>query len=1749
SATLSTSGLLTLNAGSNAITVAAGDTANFGSVNLTGGVVALTEDSAMTLAGLSATSATLTANGAITQSGAASVTGTMSLTAGSNAITLDSAGNSFGGAVTASGTSVTIDGGTGSLNVGSGGITASTGNVDLRADTQITATGNISAVNGTVILSASSAGAGILLGNLPPSNRIIADTVQIGRSGQTGVISLGGSFSTGSNLTFAQAVRLTTDVTLNTSSGNGNITFNSTVDGTVAGQQGLTLNTGSGDIAVAGDMGNGTQLEYLRVTQAHDATFSSQINLAGDFTQTGGSGTTTLDGALTVGSIDLKVSRLTLDNVALNTTGNGDITLQVDEILTVSGSTSFNAGTGTVTLAPFTKSNTVHICNSNVAGSCSGTYATTYDLGSLAITAGTIGFGATDHHGVITLEGITFGYGLEVFNDADIIVTGNLTGTAGSSLILNPGAGITRLQGGSITTQGNQTFNSNVRLNGNFVLTATNGGDINFNGTLTEATTSNLTIAQADNVTLDGSVTLTGDFEVTQASGTLTLSDGLQLKAGSIHLNANEIDRGAGSSQITLDTSDGNGGAGGDVELITDNLTITNLDIQAGNGTITLAPQNASTDMNVCSSDASSCGGPFNPGDAVYDLGNTFTFNSAATLQLGQTSHSGDINLYAISLAYDLALNTSGLITLMGNVTTSGTLDLTAGQGIEVGGGGVTRLFTINNGGVVNFNSALNAATANTESLSIVTTGTGYAVFDQAVGGVKRLANFNVNGQINNGATALSVNAGNISLSSSSTLTSSGGMTFTGGMNAANGSLLAGNVTFNAINLQGQVHSTGSQTFNGAVTLGGATTLTARNSSNVLQSVTFNGALDGQGQGLVINGNWNLQTAATGLSSLSVTGTSTLAADVTTTGAQTYVGAVSLATATRTLTAGSGQLIDMQGGLTGGGLGLNIAGGNWKLAGNATGLSSLNVAGTSTLAGDVTTTGAQTYQGAVTLAGTGTRVLQAGSGQLVDMRAGLLGAGLGLNIATGNWKLTGNATGLGSLNVVSASTLAGDVTTTGNQTYSGAVTVQGTHTLNAGGTLTLNDTVTSNAGLTLSATNLYAEDTVSAAQDLTLNLQNNLTHDADGVSFQAGTAGSGVLTLRVNQANNSAGVTLDLNGLDLSGTSIVLAGSGRDTLQGYTSGSGTWSVTGNGSGSLTHADLGTSSNVAGFSGFATLVGSDDADTFNVSGNHAGSIQGGAGDDVMRLVGSGTLGSFDGGSGADTFNITGASHPRTVVWGQDFSNVETLLGNGDVLQGSSSAGTTWSLTGANSGTITVGSAASFSGFTQINSGTGGENLFTSNGQYSGTVRLAGTNRWNFTSGARLTQGNVTGNGSLTIAQRDGQTSKSNFSISSSDLYLPNLSGFTGNLIIGGTLTPPTLPLGGSSTVVINADRLTVADALTTGGNLVLLGSDIELTGAAVTSGGSTSLIAGGSTCNGCAGLTGTGDVIVSGATNLTASSGQVIAARGIQNASALTLKFDGGDFELAVAAGQEETSQPSSLSAARSIPLTNQTQAFVNALNLQLVSVSVSFANPAAAMLGVRAIEVIDLALFEEDLTLFGRLGEGVALAFAQCEEVEGCTPNVTLEELNTALSQIQLNIQQLEAELLQTQDPERRKQIEGLLDEYRGRQKEYTAYRTDLADFTGFEAQFEDEFGKAGAAEIDMAAMEREVKVVETIYTRVRFLENLRFNQERRKLFAERTGLDLNDQRLSEIIDSTLKSATRAEARIERMLQGKNEVE
>jgi hypothetical protein len=92
---INVAGLANLNAGANAITLGdnAGDTTNFGSLNLTGSAISITEDSSTELAAVSATSLTLNSNGAQTDTGNINVTGLATFNASGNSITF---GNNLG---------------------------------------------------------------------------------------------------------------------------------------------------------------------------------------------------------------------------------------------------------------------------------------------------------------------------------------------------------------------------------------------------------------------------------------------------------------------------------------------------------------------------------------------------------------------------------------------------------------------------------------------------------------------------------------------------------------------------------------------------------------------------------------------------------------------------------------------------------------------------------------------------------------------------------------------------------------------------------------------------------------------------------------------------------------------------------------------------------------------------------------------------------------------------------------------------------------------------------------------------------------------------------------------------------------------------------------------------------------------------------------------------------------------------------------------------------------------------------------------------------------------------------------------------------------------------------------------------------------------------------------------------------------------------------------------------------------------
>ena len=124
-------------------------------------------------------------------------------------------------------------------------------------------------------------------------------------------------------------------------------------------------------------------------------------------------------------------------------------------------------------------------------------------------------------------------------------------------------------------------------------------------------------------------------------------------------------------------------------------------------------------------------------------------------------------------------------------------------------------------------------------------------------------------------------------------------------------------------------------------------------------------AISGTGShDLTITGALDLDGAMTSVVELSVSSTSNLGANVTTTGTQTYTGAVTLSGGDRTL---QGSTINFGDAISGTGSHDLTITGALDLDGAMTSVVELSVSGTSNLGANVTTTGTQTYTGAVTL--------------------------------------------------------------------------------------------------------------------------------------------------------------------------------------------------------------------------------------------------------------------------------------------------------------------------------------------------------------------------------------------------------------------------------------------------------------------------------------------------------------------------------------------------------------------------------------------------------------------------------------------------------------------------------------------------------------------------------------------------------------------------------------------------------------
>jgi hypothetical protein len=117
------------------------------------------------------------------------------------------------------------------------------------------------------------------------------------KNGTAGTVSIGAGITTAVNpahtkasIAFADTVDLTGDVKMDSSAGNGTITLSGNV--TAGTAQNLTLDAGSGNIAVTGTVGTaGAALGAVAILRAEDAEFTAAVTAAG-FIQSAGTGTT-----------------------------------------------------------------------------------------------------------------------------------------------------------------------------------------------------------------------------------------------------------------------------------------------------------------------------------------------------------------------------------------------------------------------------------------------------------------------------------------------------------------------------------------------------------------------------------------------------------------------------------------------------------------------------------------------------------------------------------------------------------------------------------------------------------------------------------------------------------------------------------------------------------------------------------------------------------------------------------------------------------------------------------------------------------------------------------------------------------------------------------------------------------------------------------------------------------------------------------------------------------------------------------------------------------------------------------------------------------------------------------------------------------------------------------------------------------------------------------------------------------------
>ena len=1296
---------------------------------------------------------------------------------------------------------------------------------------------------------------------------------------------LSGSVSTVGGQTYFDAITLAGDTTLSSSNA-GNIAFESTVaggqaltvnTGGITRFQGAVGGGGSPLASLTTDAGGTTQVNGGAVTTTGAQTFGDQVVLGNSATFTGTTGA--FNAGLVGGGNDLTLdysgtSALngTFTGVNNLTTGNGGTT-QLSGNITTAGSQTFNDTvqlTGTTVLAssgngPITF---VGLVDSDALGTPRDLTVTTSgltefrdDVGSAAPLASltTNGGGVTDlNGGTVTTSGAQT-YADDVVLTADTLLTSTANGAIGfqgkvdsdttaraltvttgglttfgdalgdavggtaplASLTVN-GGGTTALNGGAVTTSGDQTYTDALSLGAATTLTGVNGTisngvtgngnalTLSFTGLTSLAGTSSglasLTSNNGGTTDIAGSITTTGDQTYADA---VTLSGAVALTAGNASTIAFNITLdGPGSltasaGTLTLGGPDGNTSP---LAGLTAQAALTNINgglvattgaqdytgaVRLGANTVlsssggaqirlqgaTDAASAGGQSLTVNTTGATVFGGPVGGSAALSSLttnvGGTTAINGGAVTTTGAQSYND-----AVTLGAATTLTSTG----SGNIAFASTLD--GAQTLAINTGGVTSF-----GGIVGGTDALTSLSTDAAGSTQINTSAVSTTGNQSYGDAVTLGV----------TTTLASNGGDIGFAATLdgpgglTLNTTGTTTFAGAVGAttalASLSTDAGGTT--AIN-GGSVRTSGAQTYRDAVTLGAATTTLSSTGGGALNFASTS-TLDGASAlTLTTSGDTTLSGtvgATTPLTSLTSNGGGTTqinTATVRTTGAQTYADAVTVLS-NATLTSTMNGAVTFQTSLDGpAALTVNTGGTTSFLGavGATTALASLttDAGGETDINGlTVTTTGAQSYGDAVVLSADAT---------LTSTGGGAIGFASTVNSQTATPRAL-------TVNTVGATTFGGAVGTT-NALASLTTDAPGSTALNGGavtttGAQTYNDPVTLGVDTTLNA----GTDITFAAALNGVNGTQGLTATAGGAVSLNGTTGGtspleyltiGAASARIVDAIVSGAAQITTSGNtqvgSLTAGSIAITG---DQVTGLGAGNANLSATAGGIGVTAGAlaRLGTIS----ASGAISVTG----DAVSVDNAAAGTSLALASD-----VGSLTLGTGNAGTTA-TLTKTGATGELTVSsltggTGVTISSATNVrVANATATTGNLSVTATGAVTGiagargdlaATTGSVTATAGANAL-LGAVNAGTSAS--LTAGTSLDVTTVTAGTNAT--LQGASVTAGTVTATsgalsatatgGDLTLGTGDAGTTAA--LTASGDIVL------TGKLIAGGNIT--------------------------------------------------------------------------------------------------------------------------------------------------------------------------------------------------------------------------------------------------------------------------------------------------------------------------------------------------------------------------